>query len=95
MITNLNQLTREENVRLRRVENTFYIVCGKDCFETNETGALIVNALGKDLSIEAVCEKLSDIYSYDDVDAIKTDVIEFVNFIIANKIATEVASDSL
>lgn len=95
MIKNLNQLTRNENVRLRRVENTFYIVCGKECFETNETGALIVNALGKDLSIDSVCEKLSDMYSYNDMEAIKTDVNDFVDFIIANNIATEDVSNSL
>ncbi|MBD8917666.1 MAG: PqqD family protein [Lachnospiraceae bacterium] len=94
MITNLNQLTRKENVRLRRVENTFYIVCGKDCYETNETGALIVNAIGKDLSIDSVCEKLSDMYSYNDMEAIKTDVNEFVDFIMANNIAAEAASES-
>lgn len=86
MISNLNQLYRQDNVRIRKIENVFYLVCGRACYEINETGALIVNAIGKDLSIDKVCEKLSQIYKYTEIEQIRDDVEKFIEFIVDNGI---------
>lgn len=85
-IKNMNQLKRNENSRIRKIDNNYYILSGRDCYQINEIGALIINAVGKDLTINMACEKLSVMYNNPDVESIVNDVHKFINFIIENKI---------
>lgn len=86
MISNLSQLRRTDKSRIRKIEGAYYIVCGKNCYQANETGALIVNAIGKDIAIKTVCEKLASIYGYADTAIIEVDVHTFLDFLLDNKI---------
>ncbi|MCL2221913.1 MAG: PqqD family protein [Oscillospiraceae bacterium] len=87
MIDNMNQLSRKNDAQLRKLDETYYIIAKNSCFEANEIGATIMNAIGKDLHIDDVCSKLSSRYEYDDVEGIKSDVYSFIEFLIENDIA--------
>ena len=87
MISNMNQLCRANDAQIRKLEDTYYIITKTSCFEANETGATIMNAIGRDLHIDDVCRKLSARYEYDNVEKIKSDVHAFVEFLLSNDIA--------
>lgn len=87
MISNLNQITRESSLRLRRIQNQFYLFDSKQCFEINLTGAMIVNAIGEDLSINDLCEKLAQKFEDVNIETIKKDVNIFLGFLIDEGLA--------
>lgn len=88
MINNLNELKRNEKLTLRKVGDQFYMLCGTDCYEVNNIGASIVNAIGKDITISVLCEKLSGKYDFPDVEQIRRDVYSFIDFLISEGMLT-------
>jgi|GEM_PF-1556035 len=87
-IENMNQLKRMNNTRIRKIEQSYYLISNGECFELNEIGALVVNAIGKDLSFGKVCMRLSDIYSYKNIEIIERDVSNYIDYLIENDIVT-------
>jgi hypothetical protein len=83
MINNLNELKRNEKLAIRKVGDQFYLVCGRDCYEVNDIGAVIVNAIGKDMPISVLCEKLSIKYDFSDLEKIRQDVYSFIDFLVS------------
>lgn len=88
-INNMRQLRRRDRSRIRKIENNYYLLSGNECYQVNEIGALIVNAVGKDITIDAVCEKLSIMYNNPDIAGVRMDVDTFINFIIEKGIVSE------
>lgn len=95
IIENMGQLKRSDRSRIRKIDNTYYLVAGKDCYQINEIGALIINAVGKDITIEAVSKKLSVMYNNPSIENIYSDVQEFINFIIEKKIVEGPACEEM
>lgn len=85
-VDNMNQLKRSDNTRIRKIELSYYLIKSGECYEINEIGALVVNAIGKDLSISKVCERLSKMYNYENLKVIECDVRKFIDYLIENKI---------
>lgn len=94
-IENMSQLKRSDRSRIRKIDNSYYLVSGKDCYQINEIGALIINAVGKDITIEAVSKKLSVMYNNPSIENIYSDVQEFINFIIEKKIVEGPACEEM
>lgn len=94
-IENMSQLKRSDRSRIRKIDNSYYLVSGKDCYQINEIGALIINAVGKDITIEAVSKKLSIMYNNPSIENIYSDVQEFINFIIEKKIVEGPACEEM
>ena len=82
MIDNLNELNRNEKLRIRKIDEKYYLLCGTNCFEVNDIGATIVNVIGKDMDIEVFCEKISHKYEFDNLEIIRKDAISFIEFLI-------------
>jgi hypothetical protein len=82
----MNELSRIGNTRIRRIEDAYYILSGRNCYEVNEIGAIIVNAVGKNLTMDEVCDKLASIYEFNDKDTINRDANEFIKFLLCEKI---------
>jgi len=85
-ITNMNELIRNENLTIRKLEETYYFIIGGEAYEANELGATIVNASGRDLPIVELCNRVSDKYNFDDIDQIKADVEDYVDFLLSEGI---------
>lgn len=81
-INNMNQLSRTNNSRIRKIEEHYYLINKGECYQLNEIGALIVNAVGKDLPMDRVYSRLSEIYGFDDLDTIAKDVNNYVRFLL-------------
>ena len=79
-VDNMNQLKRSDNTRIRKIELSYYLIKSGECYEINEIGALVVNAIGK------VCERLSKMYNYENLKVIECDVRKFIDYLIENKI---------
>ena len=82
MVENLKDLTRNESLMLRKLNDNYYLLVESEAYEANEIGASIVNAVGRDLSISELCMKIAKKYSYDDVEQIKADVENYINFLL-------------
>ena len=86
MIANLNQLERKSSLSLRKINEQYYLIDAGNCYQVNLTGAMIVNSIGNDLTIDMLCEKLSKKCSYPDLDAISADVEAFIKFLVEEKL---------
>lgn len=82
MIQNLNQLSTNNRIILRKIQKQYYLIVGSSCYEINNTGASIVNVIGQDLSIQELCKKISVKYNFTDIAVIERNLIEFISFLI-------------
>jgi len=89
-IINLNQVKKNDNLVIRKLNDNYFFTIGGDAYEANEIGAIIVNAIGKDLSIDNLCERLSKKYSFDDCEKIKADVYEYLRFLYTERLLLDV-----
>lgn len=85
-IDNMNQLSRINNSRIRKIEEHYYLINTGDCYQLNEIGALIVNAVGKDLPMARVYSRLSEMYGLDDIETIAKDVDDYINFLLKENV---------
>jgi len=85
-IEKLDQLKRNEGVTMRKLDSTYYFISKQGTYEVNEIGATIVNALGRDLSINELCRKISEKYSFDDLNQIRHDVNNYIEFLLSEGI---------
>ena len=86
-IDNLVQLKRKDNLVIRKLDDVYYLLCGQDAYEVNETAATIVNALGRDLPVDELYAKLSEKYEFGDLEQIKTDVEFYLSFLLSEGLA--------
>lgn len=85
-ITNLKELTRDKDLSIRKLDESYYFVINEDTYEANEIGATIVNAAGRDLSIDDLCIRISDKYVFDNFDQIKSDIVNYIEFLLSEGI---------
>ncbi len=88
MISNLNELVRNEKLSIRKVESQFYLLAGADCYKVNNTGVIITNAIGKDMTITELCKKLGAKFGYNDLVQIEQDVNNFIDFLIEEELVS-------
>jgi len=86
IVNNLIELKTYENISLRKINDTYYVIRGVETYELNEIGAIIVNALGKDITVEELCNRILKKYNHDNIEQIKLDVNTYINFLINEKI---------
>jgi len=82
-INNLKQLSRCGDLVIRKLEDEFYLISSYGTYAANEIGATIVNAVGRDLSIDDLCLKLTEKYSDCDIDQIRSDVNTYISFLVS------------
>ena len=82
IIKNLNEVSRHEDLVMRKLEENYYLMVGADVYEANEVGATIVNAIGRDLLVEELCVKISQKYDFNDIEQIRNDVSSYMDFLI-------------
>ncbi|MCL2717464.1 MAG: PqqD family protein [Lachnospiraceae bacterium] len=82
-VENLNELQRNKDFIIRKLDDVYYFMSGQDVFEANEIGATIVNAVGRDLSIDELCTRIAQKYSYDDLNQIRIDVDSYITFLLS------------
>lgn len=87
-ILNLKQLERNTETRLRKIQEKYYLYDRFSCFELNFTGATIINAIGRDLTIEELVLKLAEKFQFHDVDTIKEDVTSYIDFLVEQGLVT-------
>ena len=81
MIDNLIQLKRKKQMQIRKLQDQFYLVGDGQCYELNITGAVIVNNIEKDITIDDLCKKISEKFSFPDIAQIRADVYSFIEFL--------------
>lgn len=83
-IENLNQLTRHQDLIIRKLEKDYYLIMGQTVFETNEIGATIVNSAERNLPLSELCIKISEKYDNKNLGQIRKDIDDFINFTLSN-----------
>lgn len=86
---NFMELHRNTDVRLRKIDNIYYILSKNANYEVNETGAIILNHIGKDMTIDEFCTRLAKKCNFNDLDVIKKDVNSYIDFMLNEKIIEE------
>ena len=82
-VNNLNELTNHSDLAIRKIEDVYYLLIGEDVYESNEIGAIIVNATGRDLSIDELCTRISKKFSFENTVQIRSDVDEYIEYLLA------------
>lgn len=80
-VTNLNQIKRNPELRIRRVQDQYYIFDRHKCYAVNTTGATVVHALGKDYPIHEFLDRLSKKFNMCDLKQLQSDVFDFLDFL--------------
>lgn len=80
-ITNLNQIERNPELRIRKVQEQYYIFDRNKCYAVNTTGAVVVHALEKDYPMQEFLVRLSEKFNMCDINQLKSDVLEFLDFL--------------
>lgn len=82
MISNLNQISRAAALRLRKIQDQFYLFDAQRCYAINITGAIIFNAVGNDMPVDELCKKLSEKFTNIDTINLSQDVENFIDFLL-------------
>jgi len=85
-VVNLNELDRNEDLNIRKLEDIYYFVIRGNAYEANEIGATIVNAVGRDMTIDELCSRIAKKYDNKDINQIKEDVNDYINYLLSEKI---------
>lgn len=89
MIDNLKKVKKEQNVSVRRVGDTYYILREGKCFQLNETGVLIVKYIGSDFEIDEFSNRIVQKYGNSEgKERVKQDIIKFIDFLAVNQMVT-------
>lgn len=80
-ITNLNQIKRNPELRIRKVQEQYYIFDRHKCYAVNTTGAIVVHALEKDYPMQEFLDRLSKKFNMCDINQLQNDVLEFLDFL--------------
>lgn len=94
IVTNLNKLNRNEDLNIRKLDEVYYFTIRGNAYESNEIGATIVNAVGRDMSIDELCIRIASKYAYNDINQIKSDIDSYIEFLLAEGILLESASEN-
>ena len=87
MIHNLNELQRNNNLKIRKLANEFYLLSDSGSYVVNIIGAIIVNNIGKDIKMSDFILRLSEKFNYDDTEQINSDICEFIEFLCKEDLA--------
>ena len=85
-VKNMRELGRNESLSIRKIERLYYLVTNQGVYEANEIGATIVNAVGRDLSIDDMCLRISQKYSHNNLEEIKNDIEKYIEFLLTEGI---------
>ncbi len=86
---NLNQYNRHNSLRIRKFSDEYYMLGSGKCYKINETGAIVVKYVGKDMPIEALGSKIMDTYNGANIDEIIEDIKAFVDFLLDEGLINE------
>lgn len=78
---NLNQYHRKDNLRIRKFNDEYYMLCSGKCYKINETGAVVIKYIGKDMPINTLSNRIMEIYNGCNIDEIIEDIKTFINFL--------------
>lgn len=80
---NLNKYNRKDGLRIRKFNDEYYMLCSGKCYEINETGAIVIKYISKDMTIETLSNKIAETYSVCVVDKISEDINSFIDFLLS------------
>lgn len=84
MITNMNEIKKNEDLNIRKIGEQYYLIFKHDCYEVNIVGAIIVKNLGENINIDDFCNKISLKFDFKNFKQIKSDFFEFLFFLKEN-----------
>ncbi|HEL1773398.1 PqqD family peptide modification chaperone [Streptococcus suis] len=79
---NLNQYKKELDTRVRKLNNNYYLLGQKKSYSVNYLGAVVLKYIGSDIDILDLAKKISNFYKLDNTFEIKTDIINFIKFLL-------------
>lgn len=91
MIQNMNEVARRESVRLRKIDNSYYIADTVKCYEANNLGAIVFKYIGQDIKIDELCNKVADKFNFHDLKVIKSDVLNYIEFLVKEGLVDKIA----
>ena len=80
-MNNLNEINKNENAIIRKLEDNYYIFIDGKCYKVNETGALVYKYIGSDMPISLFCQKMAKKYDSESSEMIMKDVMAFIEFL--------------
>lgn len=80
-ISNFIQIKRNPDLRIRKVQEQYYIFDRHKCYAVNFTGAIVVHTLEKNYPMKDFLDKLSEKFDVNDFDTLQKDVITFIEFL--------------
>ena len=83
MIDNLNDIKRKEELQIRKIADQYFLICGRNCYEINITGAIFVNMIGNTISLSELSRRIGSKFNCYDVEQIESDVNDFIQFLIS------------
>lgn len=87
--TNFNEFSRQKDVRIRKIDDKFYIICKEKNYECNEMGALILQQIGRDMDRIEFVNRVRKKYTLDDDINVDEDIDEYILFLIEEKLISE------
>ena len=87
--SNFNRFNRQKDVRIRKIDDEFYIICKNYNYKCNEMGALILQQIGRDMDRIEFGERFRKKYLLDDDVNIDEDIDEYVHFLMEEKLIFE------
>lgn len=79
--TNFKIYNRKSNLRVRKFNEEYYMLCSGKCYEINEIGAIIVKYLGQDIEVKELSNKINEVYSDTNPEIIEKDIEVFISFL--------------
>lgn len=79
---NLNKYNKKLDTRVRKLNNNYYLLGQKKSYSVNYLGAVVLKYIGSDIDVLDLAKKISNFYELDNIFEIKTDIINFIKFLL-------------
>lgn len=86
---NFKQFRRNNDVRIRKMGNSYYVISLNGNYEINETGVIVLKYIGQDISFDDFYIRIADKYNYTDIQKISNDIKNYIDYMIQEKIIYE------
>lgn len=84
----MNNFKRNENVRVRKFQNEFYLLGNGNSYSLNYLGAVVIKYLGKNITLAKLVVKISKHFPEVAQKKIKQDVIDFIDFLLSEELVS-------